>query len=42
MKPGSYHIMLLGLKQALNPGDVVHVTLIFQKAGEMFVDAPVK
>jgi periplasmic copper chaperone A len=42
MKPGSYHIMLLGLKQALKPGDAVHVTLTFQKAGEMSVEAPVK
>ena len=42
MKPGSYHIMLLGLKQALTPGDVVHVTLTFQKAGEMSVEAPVR
>jgi copper(I)-binding protein len=41
MKPGSYHLMLLGVKQALQPGDVVHVTLTFQKAGEMSVDAPV-
>jgi copper(I)-binding protein len=42
MKPGSYHIMLLGLKQALKPGDTVNVTLTFQKAGQMSVEAPVK
>jgi periplasmic copper chaperone A len=42
MKPGSYHIMLLGLKQALKPGDTVDITLTFQKAGEMSVAAPVK
>jgi periplasmic copper chaperone A len=42
MKPGSYHIMLLGLKQALKPGDTVNVTLTFQKAGQMSVAAPVK
>lgn len=42
MKPGSYHIILLGLKQALTPGEVVHVTLTFQKAGEMSVEAPVR
>jgi periplasmic copper chaperone A len=42
MKPGSYHIMLLGIKQALNPGDAVPVTLTFQKAGQMAVQALVK
>lgn len=42
MKPRSYHIMLLGLKQALKPGDAVNVTLTFQKAGEMSVEASVK
>jgi copper(I)-binding protein len=41
MKPGSYHIMLLGLKQALRSGDVVNVTLTFQNAGEMSVEVPV-
>jgi copper(I)-binding protein len=42
MKPGSYHIMLLGLKQGLKPGDTVKVTLTFRKAGEMSLEAPVK
>jgi copper(I)-binding protein len=42
MKPGSYHIMLLGLKHDLQPGDTVHVTLTFEKAGQMAVEAPVK
>jgi copper(I)-binding protein len=42
MRPGSYHIMLLGLKQALKPGDTVQVTLTFQKAGEMSLEAPVR
>jgi periplasmic copper chaperone A len=42
MKPGSWHIMLLGLKQALSPGDTVQVLLIFQKAGPMSVEALVK
>jgi copper(I)-binding protein len=42
MKPGSYHIMLLGLKQVLKPGDTVKITLTFQKAGEMSLEAPVK
>jgi len=42
MKPGRYHLMLLGLKQALQPGDTVHVTLTFEKAGRMSVEASVK
>ena len=42
MKPGSYHIMLLGLKQDLKPGETVTVGLSFEKAGQMSVEAPVK
>jgi copper(I)-binding protein len=42
MKPGSSHIVLRGLKQALSPGETVHVLLIFQKAGPMSVEALVK
>jgi copper(I)-binding protein len=42
MKPGSYHIMLLGLKQDLKPGETVNLALNFEKAGQMSVAAPVK
>jgi hypothetical protein len=42
MKPGSYHIMLLGLTRDLKPGDTVKVTLTFEKAGKMEVNAPVR
>jgi periplasmic copper chaperone A len=42
MKPGSYHIMLLGLKQDLKPGATINVGLSFEKAGQMSVEAPVK
>jgi periplasmic copper chaperone A len=42
MKPGSYHIMLLGLKQDLKPGETLNVGLSFEKAGQMSVEAPVK
>ena len=42
MKPGSYHIMLLGLKQDLKPGETVTVGLSFEKAGQRSVQAPVK
>lgn len=42
MKPGGYHIMLLGLKRELNPGDSVPVTLTFQKAAPVSVTATVR
>jgi periplasmic copper chaperone A len=42
MKPGGYHIMLLGLKQDLKPGETLNVGLSFEKAGQMSVQAPVK
>jgi copper(I)-binding protein len=42
MKPGSYHIMLLGLKQDLKPGETLNVGLSFEKAGQISVEAPVK
>lgn len=35
MKPGDgYHMMLIGLKQALKPGDQLPLTLTFEKAGK--------
>jgi copper(I)-binding protein len=42
MKPGGHHIMLMGLTRDLKPGDTVSVTLTFDKAGPMSVDAPVR
>jgi copper(I)-binding protein len=33
LKPGSYHVMLMGLRQQLKPGDSFPVTLMFEKAG---------
>jgi copper(I)-binding protein len=42
MKPGGHHIMLLGLTRDLKPGDRVTVTLRFEKAGPMSVEASVK
>ena len=42
MKPGGYHIMLLGLRRELNPGDSVPVTLTFQKAAPVTVTATVR
>lgn len=42
LKPGSYHIMLIGLKQDLKEGDTIKITLTFEKGGSIVVDAPVK
>ena len=33
LKPGSYHLMLIGLKRALAPGQTVTLTLEFERAG---------
>lgn len=41
LKPGDYHIMLMGLKQDLNFGDTLQVTLIFETAGEITLTVPV-
>lgn len=38
---GGDHVMLMGLKHPLKQGDVVHLTLIFQNAGEVAVEVPV-
>lgn len=42
LKPGSYHLMLIGLKSVLLPGEIVHLTLSFSKAGPIDVDLPVE
>ena len=31
MKPGSYHIMLIGMRHNLDPGDTFALTLYFEK-----------
>lgn len=41
MKPGGYHIMLMGLKKPLVTGDTISVTLKFSKSGQVTVDVPV-
>lgn len=38
---GGDHIMLMGLKRPLKQGDVIHLTLDFEKAGRVPVDVPV-
>ena len=40
--PGGYHVMLMGLKQPLKPGETFPLTLTFAKAGKMTVTATVQ
>ncbi len=42
LKPGGYHIMFIGLKKQLKEGDVIDLTLKFEKSGDIKVQAPVK
>jgi copper(I)-binding protein len=42
LKPGSYHLMLIGLKRQLTPGQTVTLTLQFERAGPMTTRADVR
>lgn len=42
LKPGSFHMMLMGLTRPLKIGDKVQLTLNFEKAGKIPVMAEVK
>ncbi len=42
LKPGSYHIMLIGLNQELKAGDTIEITLKLEKAGEVKVTVEVR
>jgi copper(I)-binding protein len=42
LKPGSYHVMLIGLTGELNVGDRFPVMLTFEKSGTMTVEAEVR
>lgn len=42
LKPGGYHIMLIGLTEELNVGDTLELTLTFEQAGEVKVTAEVR
>jgi len=41
LKRGGDHVMLMGLTRELKDGDIVTLTLIFEHAGEVVVEAPV-
>lgn len=38
---GGDHIMLLGLTRAIKPGDILTLTLTFERAGDMTIEVPV-
>jgi copper(I)-binding protein len=42
LKPGGFHVMLIGLTRDLNAGDSVQLTLTFEKAGQIPVTAQVR
>jgi copper(I)-binding protein len=42
LKPGGFHVMLIGLKQELKPGMTISLALTFEKAGVKQVTADVR
>ena len=42
LKPGGLHIMLMGLKSQLMPGDQVDITLIYEDGSKATVQVPVR
>lgn len=41
MKRGGDHVMLMGLNNSLDNGEVVTITLTFEKAGDIVIEVPV-
>jgi copper(I)-binding protein len=42
LKPGSYHVMLIGMHQPLKEGDTIPITLSFDDGSSQQVSAPVR
>lgn len=42
LKPGGYHVMLMGLQKELTIGNTINLTLQFEKAGEIQITAEVR
>ena len=42
LKPGGYHLMLVGLRRPLREGESIRLALTFEKAGMVEVDATVE
>ncbi len=41
LKPGGYHVMLIGLKQELKAGDEISLTLHFKNHADLTLTVPV-
>jgi copper(I)-binding protein len=41
-EPGGLHVMLIGLRKDLAPGDTFQLTLVFKGRGEIVVEVPVQ
>ncbi len=42
LQPGGFHVMLIGLHEALKEGDSFPLTLTFEKAGAVTIEVPVQ
>ena len=42
LKPGSYHVMLIGIRSDLKPGDMVELSLLFERAPTETIQAEVR
>ena len=42
LKPGSYHVMLIGLQRDLIQGEKFELLLVFEKSGEISIDVEVR
>ncbi len=42
LKPGGLHIMLIGLKQDLAPGDALDLTLVYDNGARQSIEIPVR
>lgn len=42
LEVGGYHVMLIGIADPLEPGEMVEVTLVFENAGEVVIPAEVR
>ena len=41
LKPGSYHVMMMGLNKPLKPGQTFPLTLVFKQAGEVTIQVDI-
>ena len=42
LKPGGFHVMLIGLKKPLKAGETIPLTLDFEKAGKVSITVPIR